>query len=116
LSKALADGGETGSHPIGNLLSLALDEDDDTAVETCDNELRQLARQDAASPTTCHLVAEAYELQGQPRLALRWYNIPFTHNDPIDGAVDDLLLAGRRRVRAELGLPPDRLDRFLDDA
>lgn len=114
--EALDDGGEAASDPIGNLLSLALEESDDTAVEAFDKELRQLARQDAVSPTTCHLVAEAYELQGRPRLALRWYNIPFTHDDPFDDAVDHLLLAGRRRLRAELGLAPDRLDRFLNDA
>jgi hypothetical protein len=113
---ALEDGGDAGSNPIGNLLSLALEESDDTAVEAFDKELRQLARQDAVSPTTCHLVAEAYELQGHPRLALRWYNITFTHGDPLDDAVDHFLLAGRRRVRAALGLAPDRLDRFLNHA
>lgn len=114
--EARADGGEAASDPIGNLLSLALEERDGAAVEAFDKELRVLVRQDAVSPTTCHLVAEAYEMHGHPRLALRWYNIPFTHDDPFDDAVDQLLLASRRRVRAELGFAPDRLDQLVDDA
>ncbi len=113
--EARADGGETGSDPVGNLLSLALDEGDAVALQAFDKELRQLASQDLVSHTTCHLVGEAYEIHGQPRFALRWFNIPFTHDDPFDDAVDDLLLAARRRVRTELGLAPDRLDQFLDE-
>lgn len=112
---ALEDGGEAASDPIANLLSLALDEGDHTAAVGFDKQLRQLARQDAVSSSTCHLVAEAYELHGQPRLALRWFNIPFTHDDPFDDPLDDLLLIGRRRVRTAMGLAPDRLDQLLDD-
>ena len=107
---ARADGGESASDPIGNLLSLALDEGDEEAVRAHDAELRRLARRDGVSMSTYHLVGEAYEIRGQLRSALRWFSIPFTHLDPSEGAFDDLLLTARRRVRQELGLAPDQLD------
>ena len=46
---ALEDGGESRSDPIANLLSVALDEGDESAVHEYDAELRQLARHDAVS-------------------------------------------------------------------
>jgi hypothetical protein len=107
---AREDGGETRSEPVANMLSLALDEGDEEAARAYDAELRLLARRDGVSPSTCHLVGEAYEIHDQPRLALRWFTIPFTHEDPSEDGVDDLLLTARRRVRASLGLAPDRLD------
>lgn len=112
---AQRDGGESMSDPVANLLSLALAEGDVAAVKQFDVELRQLARRDMVSPTTCHLVAESYEIHGQPRSALRWYNIPFTHDDPPGDPADQILLQGRRRVRSVLGLAPDRLDALADE-
>jgi hypothetical protein len=111
---AREDGGEAGSDPVANLLSLALAEGDEEAAGAWDVELRRLAREDGVSGTTCHLVGESYEKHGQLRLALRWYNIPFTHGDPVVDVMDDILLVARRRVRAELGLAPDRLDQLVD--
>lgn len=108
--EALADGGEAASDPIGNLLSLALDEGDRDAADGFDAHLRQLARTDSVSAITCHLVAEAYERHGDLGRALRWCNIPFTHVDPFDDPIDDLLLVDRRRIREALGLAPDQLD------
>ena len=113
--QAVEDGGESRSDPIANLLSVALDEGDESAVQGYDSELRQLARHDDVSSTTCHLVAEAYEQHGHLRLALRWCNIPFTHDEPEDDAFDHLLLMARRRVRAALGLAPDQLDELVAD-
>ena len=50
---AMRDGGESGSDPIANLLSLALDEGDAGSVTEYDKALRALARDDEVSPTTC---------------------------------------------------------------
>ena len=108
---ARADGGEAASDPVSNLLSLALEEADEDAVAAYDSELRQMARADAVSRTTCHLTGEAYEIRGRLFPALRWFSIPFTHADPdADDPVDELLLLARRRVRDALGMAPDRLD------
>jgi hypothetical protein len=112
---AMRDGGESGSDPIANLLSLALDEGDAESVTEHDKTLRGLARDDEVSPTTCHLVAEAYEIHNQLRQALRWYNIPFTHGYPDGEPGDVVLLQGRRRVRTALSLAPDQLDVMADE-
>jgi hypothetical protein len=112
---AMRDGGESGSDPIANLLSLALDEGDTESVTEYDKTLRRLAREDEVSPTTCHLVAEAYEIHDQLRQALRWYNIPFTHGYPDGDPTDAMLLRGRKRVRTALGLAPDQLDVLADE-
>lgn len=112
---AMRDGGESGSDPIANLLSLALDEGDTESITEYDKTLRGLAREDEVSPTTCHLVAEAYEIHDQLRQALRWYNIPFTHGYPDADPTDAMLLAGRRRVRTALGLASDQLDVMADE-
>ncbi|GAB3038783.1 hypothetical protein GCM10011376_34130 [Nocardioides flavus (ex Wang et al. 2016)] len=112
---AMRDGGESASDPIANLLSLALDEGDVELVTELDQTLRGLAREDEVSPTTCHLVAEAYEIHGQLRQALRWYNIPFTHGYPDGDPADSMLLDGRRRVRTALGLAPDQLDVMAEE-
>jgi hypothetical protein len=112
---AMRDGGESGSDPIANLLSLALDEGDTESVTEYDKTLRRLAREDEVSPTTCHLVAEAYEIHDQLRQALRWYNIPFTHGYPDGDPTDAMLLRGRKRVRTALGLAPDQLDVMADE-
>lgn len=111
---AMRDGGESGSDPIANLLSLALDEGDADSVTEFDKTLRGLVRKDEVSPTTCHLVAEAYEIHDELRQALRWYNIPFTHGYPDGEPGDAMLLQGRRRVRTALGLTPDQLDVITD--
>jgi hypothetical protein len=107
---AMRDGGESGSDPIANLLSLALDEGDAESVTEFDKTLRALARDDEVSPTTCHLVAGAYEIHGHLRQALRWYNIPFTHGYADGAPGNAILLQGRRRVRTAIGLAPDQLD------
>ncbi|MBD3944044.1 hypothetical protein [Nocardioides ganghwensis] len=107
---AMRDGGESASDPIANLLSLALDEGNTESAAEYDKALRGLARDDEISRTTCHLVAEAYEIHDQLRQALRWYNIPFTHGFPDGDPADGMLLSGRRRVRTALGLAPDQLD------
>jgi len=112
--EARDDGGESRSDPVGNLLSLALHQRDEEAAQAYDAELRQLARHDAISATTCHLVGEAYEVHGQLRQALRWFSIPFIHADPLDDPIDEMLLIARRRVRVELCLAPDRLDQLVD--
>ena len=111
---AMRDGGESASDPIANLLSLALDEDGAEAVTEYDKTLRALARDDEVSPTTCHLVAEAYEIHDQLRQALRWYSIPFTHGYPDADPADAMLLQGRRRARTTLGLAPDQLDMIAE--
>lgn len=113
--EARADGGEAASDPIANLLSLALDEGDEEAARTYDAELRVLARQDQVGPSTCHLIGESYELHGNLRAALRWMSIPFTHADPDDEPFDQFLLAARRRVRAAMGMAPDRLDEMVEE-
>ena len=112
---AMRDGGESTSDPIAKLLSLALAEDDAESVSEHDKTLRALARDDQVSPTTCHLVAEAYEIHDQLRQALRWYNIPFTHGYPDGEPGDPMLLDGRRRVRTALGLAPDQLDVMAEE-
>lgn len=112
---AMRDGGESASDPLANLLSLALDEDDAKSVTEFDRTLRGLARDDEVSPTTCHLVAESYEIHDQLRQALRWYNIPFTHGYPDGDPTDGMLLSGRRRVRTALGLAPDQLDAIAEE-
>lgn len=112
---AMRDGGESASDPIANLLSLALDEGDAESVTELDQTLRGLVREDEVSPTTCHLAAEAYEIHGRLRQALRWYNIPFTHGYPEGDPADAMLLDGRRRVRTALGLAPDQLDVMAEE-
>jgi hypothetical protein len=113
---ARADGGESASDPVSNLLSLALEEGDEDAVTARDTELRQMARADAVSRTTCHLTGEAYEMRGRLAPALRWFSIPFTHADPdADDPVDEMLLLARRRVRDALGKVPDRMDELVAD-
>ncbi len=112
--EARADGGESASDPVSNLLSLALEEGDEDAVTAFDSELRKMARADAVSRTTCHLTGEAYEIRGRLGPALRWFSIPFTHADPdADDPVDEMLLLGRRRVRDALGKAPDRMDELV---
>jgi hypothetical protein len=112
---AMRDGGESASDPVANLLSLALDEGDAASVTKYDEALRGLARDDEISRTTCHLVAEAYEIHDHLRQALRWYNIPFTHGYPDGDPADSMLLDGRRRVRTALGLAPDQLDVMAEE-
>jgi hypothetical protein len=113
---ARTDGGESASDPVSNLLSLALEEGDEDAVAARDTELRQMARVDAVSRTTCHLTGEAYEMRGRLAPALRWFSIPFTHAEPdADDPVDEMLLLARRRVRDALDKVPDRMDELVAD-
>jgi hypothetical protein len=113
---ARVDGGESASDPVSNLLSLAIEEGDEDAVTARDTELRQMARADAVSRTTCHLTGEAYEMRGRLAPALRWFSIPFTHVEPdTDDPVDEMLLLARRRVRDALSKVPDRMDELVAD-
>jgi len=67
-----------------------------------------------------HRAAEALEMNGEQKLALRWFDMALSRctdqlNDGSSseaelGASVSMLLEGRRRVRGILGLPADELD------
>jgi hypothetical protein len=108
--EAMADDGHTAVDIWASFLSLALDEGDDAEVARRDEELRVAVTLDALDPETCHFVGESYEVHGRLREAMRWFTLPLTWADDEDA--DDLCLAGRWRVRRELGLPLDHFDRL----
>jgi hypothetical protein len=67
-----------------------------------------------------HRAAEALEVNGQERFALRWYDMALSRCiDQLEqgsgteaelAAPVSVLVAGRRRVRTSLGMPPDELE------
>ena len=109
---ALADGGATGTSPLANLHSLALETGDEETAAALLGRLRDLARRDELVPSDCLFVAENLETQDRPREALRWFTIPLSRLDPTldQEDLDPYCLLGRLRVRRQLGLPVDRYD------
>jgi SEC-C motif len=84
-------------------------------------ELEALRKHRPFSAIAFHLAAEAAEMNGDERLALRWFDMALSRcadqmglgersEAEMAGQVAMLVL-GRRRVRRSLGLPPDDLDR-----
>jgi len=73
------------------------------------------------SAVAFHRAAEVLEVNGEPKLALRWFDMALSRctdqlNDGSSseaelGASVSMLLDGRRRVRGTLGYPADGLDR-----
>lgn len=108
-AEALADGGDTGAHPVASLVSLALEEGDDGAVAHHLQQMRELVKSDAVSSATCLHIGESLEEHGRLRDAHRWFTMPLTWVED-DDDLDFYCLMGRLRVREALGLPQDRFD------
>src|SRR6478752_3555614 len=82
--------------------------------------LEALRKHRPFSAVAFHRAAEALEMNGDHRLALRWFDMALSRctdqlNDGSSGEVDlgasvSMLLEGRRRVRGILGLPAVELD------
>jgi tetratricopeptide (TPR) repeat protein len=83
--------------------------------------LEALRKHRPFSAVAFHRAAEALEMNGDHRLALRWFDMALSRctdqlNDGSSSEVDlgasvPLLLAGRRRVRTTLGFAADELDK-----
>ena len=109
---ALEDGGESSTDPLTNLLSLALDTGDEATVLSLSAELRRMVRDDRMGADGCLFVGDSFQDHGRLREALRWFTIPLTYADLEDDDLDYFCLAGRYRVRRELGMPEDRIDQI----
>ena len=109
---ALADGGSTGTSPVANLHSLALETGDEETATALLVQLRDLARRGELVPTDCLFIGENLETHDRLREALRWFTIPLSRLDPTfdQEDLDPYCLLGRLRVRRLLDLPADRYD------
>jgi hypothetical protein len=115
--EARADGAESLGVPLACLAGLALEQGDESTAATQFRELRRAVQREEAGPEACHMAGEALQEHGRLNDAHRWFTIPLAWAE--DDDLDFLCLTARRRVRAELGLPVDRLDqlaqRVLDE-
>ena len=83
--------------------------------------LEALRKHRPFSALAFHRAAEALEMNGDHRLALRWFDMALSRctdelndgssNEVALGASVSMLLAGRRRVRTTLGFAADELDK-----
>ncbi|MCE7006417.1 SEC-C domain-containing protein [Kibdelosporangium philippinense] len=117
LTQAIALGGEDGGNARVELVEVLFDLDQ---IEQAQAQLDELRHQRPSSPTPYHLAAELLEDRGQHQQALTWFNMAvarLTEQEMADRDTEfgflsyaNNIVAGRRRVRHALGIPPDELD------
>jgi tetratricopeptide (TPR) repeat protein len=125
LTEVVALGGEESGMARVALADVLFDLD---RVEEAQVQLNTLRRERPSSPAPCHLAAELLEERGAHQEALTWFTMAATRLTEEEMAARDNelgflsyannVLAGRRRVREALGMPPDELDesvRSFDD-
>jgi tetratricopeptide (TPR) repeat protein len=117
LTDAVSLGGEDGGNARVTLAEVLFDLG---RAEEGRAQLGVLRQQRPSSPMPYHLAAELLEERGEHQQALTWFNMAISRLS--DEELGDLhhefgfpsyaghLLAGRRRVRRAVGLPPDELD------
>jgi tetratricopeptide (TPR) repeat protein len=122
LTESLALGGEDGGLARVSLAEILfeLDRSDEARVH-----IDALRRDRPSSPSPFFLLAELFEERQEYDEALRWFNVAVSHfadeelpgfgNDPGPLSFAGMILAGRRRVRRALGLPPDKLDESVPE-
>ena len=117
LTQAVALGGEDGGEARVALADVLFDLD---RVEAAQAQLDELRQQRPSSPTPFHLAGELLEDRGEHQQALAWFNMAvarLTEQEMADRDTEfgflsyaNNVVAGRRRVRHALGIPPDELD------
>lgn len=117
LTQAIALGGEDGGNARVDLAQVLFDLD---RVEQAQAQLDELRHQRPSSPAPYHLAAELLEDRGEYQQALTWFNMAvarLTEQEMADRDTEfgflsyaNNVVAGRRRVRHALGMPPDELD------
>jgi tetratricopeptide (TPR) repeat protein len=117
LTEVVALGGEESGEARVALAGVLFDLD---RVEEAQVQLDALRRERPSSPSPYHLAAELLEERGAHQEALTWFTMAATRLTEEEMAARDNelgflsyannVLAGRRRVRQALGMPPDELD------
>ncbi|OHV28773.1 MULTISPECIES: hypothetical protein [Pseudofrankia] len=112
--EAIADGGCEGIDPrvwLHDAYLRAGRQDDAAGL------LRELKASRSKDPDLYAAVAESLEVSGQLSDAHTWFTMGYhrCENADVPEFMIDLLLVGRRRIRAELGYPLDDLDELADD-
>ncbi|WP_054814778.1 SEC-C metal-binding domain-containing protein [Nocardia arizonensis] len=117
LTEAIRTGGEDGGNARVALAEVLFDLGRDTDART---ELDTLRHNRTESPVPYHMAAELLEERGDHQQALTWFNMAvsrLTDEDMAETGTEfgflsyaNNVLAGRRRIRRALGMPPDQLD------
>lgn len=117
LTESVALGGGDGGNARVGLADVLFDLG---RTDEAQAQLDALRQDRPTSPTPCHGAAELLAERGELEPALTWFNIAISrlsdeemaarHEEFGFASYANQLLAGRRRVRRELGLPADELD------